>query len=198
MSPTEKLPAMPEPGDAAVERAHQRLMRSFDDVRTFCCSIDGPFGRLLIARTRQGVCRVSFRQNVDEFMSELEEHLLLPVLDPGKCDKERAQLSEYFDGKRKHFRLPVDLRWGSTFQQDVLDAASGIPFGEVASYSDVARLIGRPRAQRAVGNALGTNPIAIVIPCHRVVAADGRIGGYTGGVDVKRCLMDIEGIECKE
>jgi methylated-DNA-[protein]-cysteine S-methyltransferase len=91
--------------------------------------------------------------------------------------------------------MPVDLRWGSDFQRRVLRATRKIPFGGSARYADIARRIEQPHAQRAVGNALGRNPIPIVIPCHRVIASGGRIGGYTGGLDIKRTLMKIEGLE---
>jgi methylated-DNA-[protein]-cysteine S-methyltransferase len=114
---------------------------------------------------------------------------------PGKLDRERSELDEYFEGKRRRFDLPIDLRWGTEFQKSVLETARRIPFGEYWSYADVARRAGRPNAQRAVGSALGKNPVAIVIPCHRVMASGGGIGGYTGGLDIKRTLMRIEGID---
>ncbi|MGH9323275.1 MAG: methylated-DNA--[protein]-cysteine S-methyltransferase [Vicinamibacteria bacterium] len=104
----------------------------------------------------------------------------------------------FHDGKRRRFDVPIDLRWGTEFERKVLDAARRIPFGECRCYGDVAKTIGRPNAHRAVGNALGKNPVAIVIPCHRVVASGGGIGGYTGGLDIKRTLMEIEGIELSE
>jgi O-6-methylguanine DNA methyltransferase len=112
--------------------------------------------------------------------------------------KEARELESYFAGRSKRFRISIDLRWATPFQRKVLNAASGVPFGEVASYGDIARRIGNPKARRAVGGALGKNPVAIVIPCHRVVAADGSIGGYTGGLDIKRELMRIEGISLEE
>ena len=91
--------------------------------------------------------------------------------------------------------MPIDLRGMTEFQHRVLDAASEIPFGRVESYGDIARRIQRPGASRAVGNALGRNPLPIVVPCHRVVTSGGQLGGYTGGLDIKRALMHIEGIE---
>jgi methylated-DNA-[protein]-cysteine S-methyltransferase len=94
--------------------------------------------------------------------------------------------------------LPIDLRWVTEFQRKVLAAARRIPFGKCQCYADVARQVGSPNAQRAVGNALGKNPVAIVIPCHRVVASGGSIGGYTGGLDIKQTLMAIEGIDLQE
>jgi O-6-methylguanine DNA methyltransferase len=132
-------------------------------------------------------------------MRELEEKRLLPELAPSKLAREARQLERYFTGRGKSFRLPVDFCLVATpFQRRVLEATARIPFGGVTSYSEIARLIGQPEARRAVGGALGRNPVAIVIPCHRVIAADGTIGGYTGGVDIKRKLMRIEGIPLEE
>lgn len=174
--------------------AHQMLMNTIRDRRAFCCQVDGPFGPVYVARTERGLCRVSFKRTEEDFMRELERKELLPERAPSKCSKEIRQLESYFKGERKDFRVPINLRLVTPFQRRVLEATSDIPFGEVASYSDIANQIGQPAARRAVGGALGKNPVAIVIPCHRVVAAGGGIGGYTGGLDIKRELMRIEGI----
>jgi O-6-methylguanine DNA methyltransferase len=174
--------------------AHQMLMNTIRDRRAFCCQVEGPFGPVYLARTERGLCRVSFKRTEEDFMRELERKELLPERAPSKCSKEVRQLESYFKGERKDFRVPIDLRLVTPFQRRVLEATSNIPFGEVASYSDIANQIGQPTARRAVGGALGKNPVAIVIPCHRVVAAGGGIGGYTGGLDIKRQLMRIEGI----
>lgn len=174
--------------------AQRMLERTLQDRRAFCCSVDGPFGRVYLARTERGVCRVSFRRTEDEFIEELERRFLLPEIAPSKVAREARELEAYFSGRNKNLRMPVDLRRVSPFQRRVLEATAKIPYGTVVSYSDVANRIGQPQARRAVGGALGRNPVAIVIPCHRVVAADGTIGGYTGGLDIKRELMRIEGI----
>ncbi len=189
------LPELPVPPDSLWNSAHARLMRAFEPSRVYCAWTDAPFGRVFLARTEKGVCRVSFRQREEELLSDLERRSLLPEMAPKKLDRERRELAEYFAGKRREFGMPIDLRWGTDFQKKVLRAASRIPFGECARYADVARRIGRPNSQRAVGNALGRNPVAIVIPCHRVIASNGGIGGYTGGLDIKRALMKIEGQE---
>jgi methylated-DNA-[protein]-cysteine S-methyltransferase len=131
-------------------------------------------------------------------MRELERRELLPERAASKLTREMRELQDYFSGRCKRFRVPIDLRWVTPFQKNVLDATAGVPFGEVVSYSDIARRIGNPEARRAVGGALGRNPVAIIIPCHRVVASDGSIGGYTGGLDIKRELMRIEGISLEE
>lgn len=106
----------------------------------------------------------------------------------------RRQLEEYFDGRRRVFEIPLDLR-GSSFQKAVWSAVAAIPFGRTASYGQIAQLIGRPGASRAVGAANGHNPIPIVIPCHRVIGADGSLTGYSSGLRVKRQLLLHEGLE---
>ncbi len=104
------------------------------------------------------------------------------------------QLSEYFEGRRRAFDLPMALS-GTTFQCEVWEALADIPYGSTVSYAELAAMVGRPRAFRAVGQANGANPIPIVLPCHRVLASGGRIGGYGGGLAMKRHLLDLEGIE---
>ncbi len=189
------LPDMPLPSDSLWRGAHERLMKALEPSRAFCAWVDAPFGPVFLARTQKGVCRVSFRQEEEELLSDLERRSLLPEMAPNELDRERRELEEYFEGKRRRFDLPIDLRFRTDFQKRVLRETSRIPFGESARYADVARRIGRPNAQRAVGNALGRNPVPIVIPCHRVIASNGGIGGYTGGLDIKRTLMRIEGSE---
>ena len=184
-----------EPTDSEWKRAHTFLMEGFASVRVFYEWIDAPFGKVFLAKTERGLCRVSFRRKEDDLVDDLEKRELLPEKGAGQLDRERRQFDEYFEGKRRHFELLVDIRWGTPFQRKVLEAASEIPFGHCECYTDVAERIGHPKAQRAVGNALGKNPVAIVVPCHRVVASGGRLGGYTGGLDIKRTLMSIEGIQ---
>lgn len=104
-----------------------------------------------------------------------------------------AQLEEYFGGKRRAFDLPLDLS-GTPFQRDVWTTLAEIPYGETVSYGELAAMVGRPTAFRAVGQANGANPVPIVLPCHRVVASGGRIGGYGGGLPVKRKLLELEGV----
>jgi methylated-DNA-[protein]-cysteine S-methyltransferase len=176
-------------------RARRRLHKSFDDRRASYARAEGPFGPVFLARTGEGLCRVSFRSGTEEdFAADLVSHDLLPEFEPRKLATEMRQLRDYFGGRITAFSIPVDLRLATPFQQRVLRTAARVPFGRVASYSDIARRIGQPGARRAVGTALGRNPVPIVIPCHRVVAGDGSIGGYMGGLEVKRTLMRIEGI----
>ena len=107
-----------------------------------------------------------------------------------------GQLIAYFEGRLRTFDLPVDLR-GTPFQQAVWRALRDIPFGETRSYGEIARAVGNPRASRAVGMANNRNPISIIVPCHRVIGADGSLTGYGGGLDVKRFLLRLEGVGCK-
>jgi methylated-DNA-[protein]-cysteine S-methyltransferase len=177
-------------------RTARRMLRgTLDERRTWCCSVEGPWGPVYLARTRDGLCRVSFRRSEESFLNEMERHELLPELNPARMDEERRELEAYFAGRLKSFTVPVDLRFTTPFQRRVLDATAAIPFGEVASYGDIARRIGNPRASRAVGGALGRNPVAIVVPCHRVLASGGALGGYTGGLAIKRTLLRIEGVQ---
>lgn len=181
--------------DRGFEIARRQLAREFGARHAFFGQVEGPFGSVFMASTGQGLCRVSFRTNEEKFARQLFERGLLPERDERRTRKERAELSEYLAGHRKRFELPLDFRLVTPFQHKVLSATARIPFGHCVSYSEIARRIGQPQARRAVGGALGKNPIAIVVPCHRVIAADGSIGGYTGGVDIKRALFRIEDIE---
>ena len=103
------------------------------------------------------------------------------------------QLREYFAGRRRRFDTTVDLAGQTPFQRQVLEAAARVPAGSVASYGDIARAIGRPTATRAVGAALGQNPVPIIVPCHRIIGSDGGLHGYGGGLDVKEKLLRLEG-----
>ena len=109
-----------------------------------------------------------------------------------RCGQAKRQLAEYFRGERQDFDLSLAPR-GTAFQQQVWSALRGIPYGETISYGDLAARIGKPAAQRAVGSANGANPIPIVIPCHRVIASNGTLGGYAGGLGMKRQLLELEG-----
>lgn len=155
-----------------------------------------PFGMMRIASSTKGLVELSWQSASDEaFVEKLESRYdAAPVVcDCDHLEPAERQLLEYFERRRAEFDLPVDLSLLTPFQQAVLDAATRLGFGEVATYTDIARRIGRPAASRAVGNALGRNPIAIVVPCHRVVRTDGSLGGYTGGLQYKEALLDIEG-----
>jgi methylated-DNA-[protein]-cysteine S-methyltransferase len=149
---------------------------------------DSPAGPLLLALSPSGLMKLEFDRGqraegigVDQDWQE-SRSALQPWL---------TQLDEYFDGQRREFSLPLDLR-GTEFQRKCWRALLDIPYGETCSYRDIAHAIGHPLAFRAVGMSNNRNPIAIVVPCHRVIAADGTLCGYGGGLDIKRKLLDLE------
>lgn len=151
-----------------------------------------------VAATDEGIARISWQQESDDaFARDMGERFPgRPVVrDPDALRAAERQLREYFAGERTRFDLPLDLSELTEFQRRVLKGARRLGHGEVASYGELARGIGRPRAARAVGNALGRNPVAIVIPCHRVIRSDGGLGGYGGGVEYKEQLLRLEGRE---
>jgi len=155
-----------------------------------------PFGPTRIAATDAGLAHISWwAEDRDEFLRHVESrHPDRPaVRDPGALAEAERQLGEYFEGRRTAFDLPVDLSALTPFERQVLGAVRGVPFGEVVPYAEIARRIGRPRAARAVGNALHHNPVTIVVPCHRVVRKDGGLGGYVAGLRYKERLLSIEG-----
>jgi O-6-methylguanine DNA methyltransferase len=158
-------------------------------------SCSSPVGPLILGATRDAVCLLEFadEDRLEPRLADLRErHALSPVAAPGAVlERLRTELAEYFAGARRQFDLPLAYS-GSGFQQQVWAALCDIPYGQTWSYLDVARRVGDPLATRAVGAANGLNPIAIVIPCHRVVNADGKLGGYGGGLWRKRILLDLE------
>lgn len=159
---------------------------------------DSPAGRLLLAATPRGLVRVAYLDSSeqDQVLEQLARRVSPRVLRaPRRLDEDRRQLEEYFAGKRKAFELPIDWRLCAGFGRRVLDATARIPFGSLSTYKQVATEAGSPRASRAAGNALGANPMPIVVPCHRVVHSTGGLGGYTGGLERKRLLLGVEGHE---
>jgi methylated-DNA-[protein]-cysteine S-methyltransferase len=156
---------------------------------------DSPLGPLLLASTEQGLVRVAYLDFADRdaVLQSLADRVSPRMLEaPRRLDGPRRELDDYFAGRLREFDLPLDRRLMSDFMQRVLSATATIPFGSVSTYGAVAREAGSPRGSRAAGNALGSNPMPIVIPCHRVLHADGGIGGYTGGLDRKRTLLELE------
>jgi methylated-DNA-[protein]-cysteine S-methyltransferase len=158
--------------------------------------VDSPFGELLVAVTRQGLVRVEYpNHDFDETLEELAAKVSPRVLEsPRSTDGVRRELEEYFSGDRRSFTVQVDLSLVHGFTRKVLEQTGRIPFGAVSTYREVATRAGSPRAVRAAGNALGSNPIPIVVPCHRVVRTGGGLGGYTGGLDRKIKLLQLEGV----
>jgi methylated-DNA-[protein]-cysteine S-methyltransferase len=158
-------------------------------------TLDSPLGRLLLASTPNGLVRLAYVDFEDEdcVLADIAGRISPRVLAaPRRLDESRRELDEYFAGSRRRFEVPVDWQLIKGFARRVLEATAGIPYGSVSSYREVAAMAGSPRGFRAAGNALGSNPIPIVVPCHRVTASGGGLGGYTGGVDRKRVLLAIE------
>lgn len=150
--------------------------------------IDSPVGKLFLAATDEGLTHILF-------VADMESR---PIASPGSgkaariLARVRRQLAEYFGGRRHRFDLPLAPS-GTPFQMATWKALREIPFGQTRSYGDLARRIGRARAVRAVGAANGANPIPIVVPCHRVIGADGSLTGYGGGLEIKKRLLRLEG-----
>ena len=157
--------------------------------------LDSPVGRLVAAGTARGLARLAYvDDDVDAILDALAARLSPRILEaPARLDPVARELDEYFAGRRTAFDLPVDWALVAPFGRRVLRATAAIPFGVTASYAEVAASAGSPRGSRAAGNALGANPVPIVVPCHRVLRSGGGLGGYTGGLDRKRVLLRIEG-----
>ena len=157
---------------------------------------DSPLGSLTVIVTNRGLVRLSYaHEAVDEQLDDIASRVSPRVMaSPERTDAVRRQLDEYFSGTRDTFDVPIDWRLVRGFAGEVLRATARIPFGSVSSYREVAAEAGSPNAYRAAGNALGSNPIPIVVPCHRVLHAGGGLGGYTGGLERKRFLLRLEGV----
>ncbi len=158
------------------------------------CTTDTPIGPLLLAATDAGLVRVAFAsEGHDAVLAALAERISPRVLrHRAPLDGVVRQLDEYFAGARRRFDVALDWRLATEFRATVLRHLSDIAYGDTASYATVAQLAGRPRAVRAVGTACATNPLPVIVPCHRVVRADGSTGGYRGGPDAKRALLRLE------
>lgn len=156
--------------------------------------IDSAVGRLLLASTPAGLVRLAFDHGDHEAtLAELARRVSPDLIEASvPLDPALRQLDEYFAGSRRRFDLPVDLRLASPFRRSVLEHLLTIPYGATASYAKVAANVGNPRAVRAVGSACATNPVALVVPCHRVVRSDGSMGNYGGGLEAKRLLLKLE------
>lgn len=156
--------------------------------------VDSPVGALLIAATEHGLVRVAYAsEGHDTVLQSLADRISPRILlAPARLDTAARQFDEYFAAKRREFSLPLDWRLSAGFRNTVLRHLPEIGYGHTASYAAVARLAGNPKAVRAVGSACATNPLPVVVPCHRVVRSDGALGGYLGGVEAKRILLTLE------
>jgi methylated-DNA-[protein]-cysteine S-methyltransferase len=158
--------------------------------------IDSPFGTLHAATTKRGLVRVAFpEESIESVLEALARGLSPRIVEaPASLEPVKRELEEYFAGRRRTFEIPLDWSLIGPFGRRVLHATAEIPYGGYLSYAEVASEAGSPRGSRAAGNALGANPIPIVIPCHRVLRTGGAIGGYGGGLDRKRYLLELEGV----
>ena len=157
-------------------------------------TVDSPVGPLLLAATEAGLVRVAYAsEGHDAVLQALADRISPRVLNaPARLDAAARELGEYFAGRRRSFDLPLDWRLSAGFRRAVLGHLTEIGYGHTASYAAVARLAGNPTAIRAAASACAANPLPVVVPCHRVIYSDGRIGRYLGGPDAKRTLLTLE------
>jgi methylated-DNA-[protein]-cysteine S-methyltransferase len=158
-------------------------------------TVDSPFGTLTAAVTEQGLVRLAFPEEpLDEVLDRLAKKLSPRIVEaPARMERVRRELDEYFSGSRRDFEVPLDRVLMSAFAKKILAATAAIPYGSVSTYTEMAAAAGSPRGSRAAGNALGSNPIPLIVPCHRVLRTGGNLGGYGGGLDRKRWLLELEG-----
>jgi len=162
--------------------------------RVYYTGIKSPIGIIWAAATGKGLLRVDFPQPELKFIESIRRRMeAVLVKETGKFHELIRLMRSYFDGERVTFNLPLDLR-GTEFKKAIWNSIHRIPYGRLMSYGGLAAAVGRPRAVRAAGNAVGANPLAIIIPCHRVIRSDGSLGGFGGGLNLKRYLLNIEGV----
>jgi methylated-DNA-[protein]-cysteine S-methyltransferase len=188
---------VPSPTPPQLHDLHDRLAAKAEEdglLDVAYRTIDTPIGTLLLAATPVGLARVAFQtEGIDTVLEALAEKLSPRILHaPRRLDDAARQLEEYFSGGRHHFGLPLDLSLSRGFRRTVLAYLPGIEYGQTASYRQVAAGVDNPKAVRAVGTACATNPLPVIIPCHRVIRTDGLIGSYLGGPEVKRQLLTLE------
>ncbi len=188
----------PVPDADALAAASARLLAAAaTEADVVYAELDSPVGPIVAAATAKGLARLAYRDfngGLDAVLEALAKRLSPRIVEaPARLDAVRRELDEYFAGRRRSFDLPVDLSLTAPFGRAVLEACARIPFGATSSYRAVAAEAGRPSASRAAGNALGANPIPIVVPCHRVLRTGGGLGGYTGGLATKQHLLALEG-----
>jgi methylated-DNA-[protein]-cysteine S-methyltransferase len=156
--------------------------------------VDSPVGTLLVATTDRGLCRIAYDAEPEREIDRLATTFGVRVLRSTRpIDQARRQLDEYFAGSRQRFDLAVDLALLADFNRRVLRELARVPYGEVVTYGELAARAARPRAARAVGTVMNRNPLPIVLPCHRVIGANGKLVGYAGGLERKEWLLRLEG-----
>ncbi len=163
--------------------------------KVYYSGFNSPFGLVFVARTARGICLVKF-SNVSErkFLSVLKERYQKNVLRDDKAFTDvKKSLVQYFKGHQVDFEFPLDLSAGTEFQKKVWLKVKDVKHGRLRTYKWVAKETGNENAYRAVGNAVGKNPVAPIIPCHRIICSDGSLGGYSSGIELKRRLLKLEG-----
>jgi methylated-DNA-[protein]-cysteine S-methyltransferase len=194
----EKALALAVPADAARRAAERFTARAADEglLDVAYATVDSPVGPLFVARTKRGLVELAYdASDLDRLLGRLSAKVSPRVLEaPAELDSVRRELEEYFEGRRLDFDLPLDWSLTSGFTQRVLRATAKVPYGRVSTYREMATKAGNERAVRAAGNALGANPIPIVVPCHRILRTGGSLGGYGGGPERKEFLLRLEGV----
>ncbi len=192
------LDVLGSPADAeTLSRLHRNLERHAEQdglLDVAYTVVDSPVGRLLLAATARGLVRVAYAtEGHDGVLETIAQRLSPRILRaPKRLDTTARELDEYFAGRRRTFDLPLDLSLSHGFRQLVQRHLPEIGYGQTRSYREVAELVGNPNAVRAVGTACATNPLPVVVPCHRVLRADGTLGGYVGGAEAKAALLHLE------
>jgi methylated-DNA-[protein]-cysteine S-methyltransferase len=187
------------PGEAAALAARTSARAADEGIAEIAyATVDSPVGRLVAITTPRGLARLAYELEnggLDGILDDAALRLSPAIVEaPARLDAVRRELDEYFEGRRHEFDLALDWALtGAGFRRRVLQQCAQIPFGATSTYKAMAIAAGSPTAFRAAGNALGSNPIPIVVPCHRVLASGGGLGGYTGGLERKRLLLSIEG-----
>ncbi|MGH2804123.1 MAG: methylated-DNA--[protein]-cysteine S-methyltransferase [Thermoleophilaceae bacterium] len=189
--------ALPESTPPELDRRVAERAADEDLLDVAYATIDSPLGPMVVAATRRGLVRLAYKKFAPDadVLEELSRKLSPRILEaPARLDDVRRELDEYFEGRRTDFDLPLDWALTHGFTSRVLRATARIAFGHTSTYASVAERAGSPRAVRAAGNALGANPLPVVVPCHRVLRTGGALGGYTGGVERKEFLLRLEGV----
>jgi methylated-DNA-[protein]-cysteine S-methyltransferase len=192
-----RLTALTAPDPATMGRLHRRLEQSAEQAGILdiaYTTLDSPVGPLLLAATERGLVRVAYAsEGHDQVLDRLGRGISHRILNaPRRLDAAAFEIDEYFRRARTRFDLPLDLSLSAGFRRTVQEYLPRIGYGTTQSYKQVAEIVGNPRAVRAVGTACSTNPLPIVVPCHRVLRADGTLGGYIGGLAAKSALLDLE------
>ncbi|MUN63039.1 methylated-DNA--[protein]-cysteine S-methyltransferase [Kocuria sediminis] len=190
------LASVPVPG-STLERLHRRLegaAAAAGVLDVAYTTLETPVGTLLLAATERGLVRIAYaREDHEKVLTDLAGRLGPRILHaPARLEPAVRQLREYFAGTRTHFDLPLDRSLSRGFRRLVQEHLPGIDYGSTQTYGAVARSVGRPQAVRAVGTACATNPLPVVVPCHRVLRGDGGLGGYIGGLEAKSALLELE------